>query len=182
MEKILSSGVIYFAKSGDFDSVKRLVRKNISVINIDEVDTDKRTVLSYASEKGDLNSVRMCLRLGANPQLSDKNKVTPLMYSLKNGNTNCTNEIISRYRGKESINFVDKEGWTALMYGAQNGRRRDIELLLENGADKTLKNNENLDARAVARLNGWSSISSYIEKYGRKTHDIDLIKRLGRKN
>ncbi len=165
VERILSSGVVYFARKGEFDIVKQLIRDNIKQILINEVDKEGRTVLSYASEKGDLNLIKLSLALKADPLVCDKNGVSPLMYSAKNGNAECTAEICSNKIGKKGINFLDKEGWSALMYAARYGRRRDITILLKNGADRALKNKENLDARAVARMSGWAELSVYIKEY-----------------
>ncbi len=179
VEKILSSGALYFARKGEFDSVIQLIRKNTKRIQINEVDRECRTILSYASEKGDPNLTRLCLTLKADPRISDKNGVSPLMYSSKNGNTECTETISSTLLGRESINFLDKEGWTALMHGARFGRRCDVIILLRKGADKTLKNKENLDSRAIARINGWKELSIYIKEY--TNGDVKAIKKELRK-
>ncbi|MEM0201165.1 MAG: ankyrin repeat domain-containing protein [Candidatus Micrarchaeaceae archaeon] len=169
MEKILSAGILHFAKNGDFLSVLQLIKKNPTDININEKSTEGRTVISYVAEKGDLNIANTLLKFKANSYLYDKIGMTPLMYSSKNGNTEITRVILSDSNGMKSIDLQDNYGYTALMHAASLGRRRDVELLLNNNANKELKNKDNLTAMDVARVNGWIFLSEYIKKHDKKS-------------
>ena len=165
MEKILIGGVLYFARNGDLESASAMIGRNKEKIAINEQDNNKRTFLSYAAENGSINSVRLALSLKADPDICDKTGMTALMYSTKNGNTNCTVELLAKIK---NVDVLDKNGWSALMHAAAGGRRMDVMLLLKRGALKELKNNENLNAAAIAHIYGWKELHTFIKNYGKE--------------
>ena len=174
MEKILDKGVLFFARKGDLNSATTIIKRNTD-IDINMQDRYGRTFLSYASEIGSLSEIILAKKRDANPNIADKNGLTPLMYSAMNGYTRCSEELVFMIKDKKIINVIDNEGNTALMHAAKHGRTRDVLLLLRSGADKSIKNLENLTASSIARLYGWIELSKIIKRY---STDLTIYKNI----
>uniref|UniRef100_A0A914MCH6 Microtubule-associated serine/threonine-protein kinase pre-PK domain-containing protein n=1 Tax=Meloidogyne incognita TaxID=6306 RepID=A0A914MCH6_MELIC len=60
--------------------------------------------------------------------------------------------VIHEYilNNKKSVNYKNRKGWTALMYGAQAGNIQVCKLLLDNGANAELTNNVGKNANDLA--------------------------------
>jgi ankyrin repeat protein len=69
----------------------------------------------------------------------------------QSGTTNTLREILNRV--PETISAQNNEGSTPLMLAAAEGHAEAVRLLLELGADRTLKNDEGLTAKDVAIKN-----------------------------
>ncbi len=176
MEKIINGGALHFARVQEFNSVVSIIRRNLDQIDINSKDREGRTIASYAAEYGNLQGLKIAIKLNANLELSDKNLLTPLMYSARNGNIGCSNLILI---GIRNIDAVDKNGWTALMHAAANGRTQDVKLLLDKGAKKDIKNDEHLNAAAVAKLHGWKELHLFIKEFKKRSaSDFDDEKKL----
>ena len=63
-----------------------------------------------------------------------------------------------------SINAADTEGMTALMYAAQEDRRRDVAALLDAGADAALRDHMNRTAADFARKKQDESLAKALDK------------------
>lgn len=66
---------------------------------------------------------------------------------------------------KEYINYQDSLGYTALMYASMNGHMEIVKLLLENGADTSIKNNDGKTALILAFENNHIDIVDLIEEF-----------------
>ncbi len=166
MEKIINGGALHFAKIGEFNSVSCIISRNVDQTDINSKDKEGRTITSYAAEYGNIQGIKIAIKLNADLEIPDKNLLTPLMYSARNGNVGCSNLILI---GTKNIDAVDKNGWTALMHAAANGRTRDVKLLLEKGAKKDMKNDEHLDAASVAKLHKWKDLYLFIKEFKKKS-------------
>ena len=62
------------------------------------------------------------------------------------------------------LTYQSKEGYTALMMAAMEGRRETVQLLLDYGADSTLRDKKGLNARKHAL------------RFGRKNTSLLLLK------
>ncbi len=90
---------------------------------------------------------------GIDVNQGDEKGKTPLMYIGEElfyddeTLTICVNALIS---GGADLNLTDSYGNTALMHAARNGNFKAVRLLMEKGADKTLKNNSGQTAADLA--------------------------------
>lgn len=96
-------------------------------------------------------SLRVLLDNGADPNLLDKKGNSPLMIAAKRPNSYVFNYLI---RAGAKINLRGANGRTALMeaasagenLGCKIGKTNNVKILLKNGADKTLKDDEGFTA------------------------------------
>jgi TPR repeat protein len=101
-----------------------------------------------AVEQGDAQAVIGAVLAGADVNVRSKDGYTPLMYAVTKGNLEVVSEVLS---GGADVNAQSATGWTALMFAAKNSPTM-ISVLLEKGADKTLKNSTGQTAYDVAML------------------------------
>lgn len=104
-------------------------------------------------------AVAMLLKADANPKLASEEGETPLMRACKNLRhlqpeipMSIARQLIT---AGADVNAKDRKGNTALMHAARlrldRGGQEIIQLLIDFGADKTLRNNEGKTAEEIAR-------------------------------
>ena len=98
---------------------------------IDEVDVTGRTILSWASQKGDDTAVAELLACGADPNVTDYSGVSSLHYAVLGSNQNCVRLLLA---SKAELEVKDSDGKTPLAYAAKR-RLGVFKVLLEFGAD-----------------------------------------------
>ncbi len=76
-----------------------------------------------------------------------------------------------------SINALDKEGQTALMWGAQRGSIEVVELLLQRGAKVDVQNNGGQTALILASIRGHKDIVKALLTAGASTEIMDFKNR-----
>jgi ankyrin repeat protein len=91
--------------------------------------------LLQASSTGNLSQMQLSLSKGASLNVRDANGQTPLMRSCTKG----AHQFISLLMG-DTINAQDYDGNTALHMAARSGYSLVVKTLLENKADKKIKN------------------------------------------
>ena len=101
---------------------------------IDASDAQGRTVLSWASLRGDVETVRKLLSYGADPNKASRDGKTPLLWSLQASDTQCLRVLLA---GKADVRAVDKFGSSALHCAAFSmfDRVEILDLLLSQGLD-----------------------------------------------
>ncbi|OXV05084.1 hypothetical protein Egran_07148 [Elaphomyces granulatus] len=97
-----------------------------------EAQRKTREALIVAVERGDVETVRLCVGQGADPNLCDEDGSTLLHMAAAFGHGE-TLRLLLEYGA--SIVAQDTEGWTALMQAADHGHLGICALLLEYGAD-----------------------------------------------
>jgi ankyrin repeat protein len=80
---ILQKLLLRSAHSGRDDMVRPLVQAH--GVEVDTQDADGRTPLSLAAERGHCNIVRILSKSGANRELKDSNRQSPVDYALRDG-------------------------------------------------------------------------------------------------
>ncbi len=99
---------------------------------VDVTDNGGRTLLWYASARGDLPVVRELVFMGNPINKSDQSGVTPLMVAVKGNHVNVVRELLKQ---KANVRARNGTGLTALMMAAQKGFLESAKLLVENGAN-----------------------------------------------
>lgn len=78
---------------------------------------------------------------------TDDNLQTPLHYACENGNVECARLLLRK--DFEGIDMQDNKGYTALHIACKKDDMSTIKLLMEEGANPTIKNNEQLTPLAI---------------------------------
>ena len=99
---------------------------------IDQVDATGRTVLSWATWRGDRQTVTRMLYLGANPDIADVEGQTSLHWACYAGDRFCTRQLL---QAKASTVAKDHWGRTPSMVAAINLKLTCLRLLLAHGSD-----------------------------------------------
>ena len=126
----------------------RMVLSGTSRSAIDEVDATSRTILSWASQKGDHTTVAELLACGADPNITDSYDMSSLHYAASGSSEKCLRLLLA---SKAELEVKDSDGWTPLAYAALRSLGV-FEVLLEYGADMETQNH-----------GGWRPIDHAIE-------------------
>jgi ankyrin repeat protein len=113
-------------------------------------------------KKGDLKMARYLLARGADPNIPSYS--TPLFEAVGNADLPMIQLLLD---AKAHINHkANYSGDTALIYAAANGKADVVKLLLENGADLTIKNKKGSTAMDIALANGDMKIAAILRSQG----------------
>ena len=89
--------------------------------SINTTDAYGRTALSWAAQRGSVETVKSLLLLGADPNLCTPRGHSPLMYAAESRNPDCLQPLLNN---GADVNQCDVEGQTPLHYAA--GHRSDL--------------------------------------------------------
>eukprot|EP01045_Picozoa_sp_COSAG04_P026775 COSAG04_NODE_3785_length_2534_cov_1.593429_3_plen_318_part_01 len=120
------------AKKGDAAAIERLVGEGASP---DAKRADGLPAVVVAALLGHTAAVEALLRLGADPNATDKYGSTALMAA----GSGHADAVAALLRGGAAVNAVGSGGKTALMRAAYLGQAECARLLLEAGADGSLR-------------------------------------------
>ncbi|GAA5799933.1 ankyrin repeat-containing domain protein [Helicostylum pulchrum] len=143
------------SKEGNIAAVKRLLRK---VSNIQNPDPETGcTTLMYATQYGHVDLVELLLDLGHEEEVIsvDIEGITVLMIAAMFNHEEIFFLYVSKY--PECIHAISKNGWTALLYAAQNGNANLVSYLLSISADFDHIDNEGNSALHYA--SAWGHIT-----------------------
>ncbi|KAI9711345.1 MAG: hypothetical protein M1812_007194 [Candelaria pacifica] len=107
---------------------------SISTSTIDDVDSDRRTAISWAAARGDIDCVQTLLKHGADPNIcASTDGRSPLHYAWMVDDKGALIRAILDAGG----NLDRKDAWrrTPLHYACRNGNVQNAALLLSRGAD-----------------------------------------------
>ncbi|KFQ27029.1 Ankyrin repeat, SAM and basic leucine zipper domain-containing protein 1, partial [Mesitornis unicolor] len=148
------------ASMADFAVVRLLLDRGANVC----FEIDKYTVLmaactAHASEENILKTVELLLSRNADPNLTCRRQMTPLMYAARKGYLQVVALLVAH---GSNINAQDENGYSALIWAAQQGHKNVIFKLLELGADKNLQTKDDKTAAEIAKINKHSEIYSLL--------------------
>ncbi|MFH1643927.1 MAG: ankyrin repeat domain-containing protein [bacterium] len=98
------------------------------------------TILMSSTKRGEKDNVEKLLELGADPDLKNNSEATALHIAAGNGNLNIVKLLVNKIK---SLDSLDKNGSTPLMWACSFGHVEVITFLLNHGAKSTICNNEN---------------------------------------
>ncbi|KFQ78106.1 Ankyrin repeat, SAM and basic leucine zipper domain-containing protein 1, partial [Phaethon lepturus] len=148
------------ASVADFAVVRLLLDRGANAC----FEIDKYTVLmaacsAHASEENILKTVELLLSRNADPNLTCRRQMTPLMYAARKGYSQVVAFLVAH---GSHINAQDENGYSALIWAAQHGHKSVIFKLLELGADKNLQTKDEKTAAELAKINKHSEIYSLL--------------------
>ena len=105
----------------------------------EKVDKSGCTVLHYAVDGGNLDSIQWFLMDGVEVNARDTaSGWTPLLRAASVGGNKDIAELLIKF--KADINILDKDNKNALMIAVINGNQPFVQVLVEAGADLSIKN------------------------------------------
>lgn len=151
--QLYSDGYLFLQAVKDRDgneATEMLETPGSTVINARDVSTGE-TGLHYVVQRRDLVWTRWLLQEGANPNIADRNGVTPLITAIQ---LNFIDGVEALLEGGAQVDIANRTGETPLIF-AVHARNIDlIEVLLEAGADPDRSDNAGRSARDYARERG----------------------------
>ena len=137
-------------EKADVETVKDLINKNSTVIDARDV-SDGHTALHTATKRRDSVWLRYLLTFGANPNLADKQGVTPLMLASQLGYVEGIAILASKGARVDGSNDA---GETPLILAVHRKDIPMVRILLAGGADPSRSDNSGRSARDYAKLEG----------------------------
>lgn len=142
----VSNPFVLAAIKGEEEVIKLI--KEGKDINARDKENGKTALMQLVTMGKDVGHIRLLLKYGAEINLQDKEGNTALMLAVKYGELNFVEVLLKEY--KADPNIKDKEGKTPLMRVGIKEDMSDIEhadhkiiaLLLDNGADAELRDNQ----------------------------------------
>ncbi len=110
-----------------------------SKVMIDDVNEDGHTALHLAASVSNIVAVQKLLEKGANPNILDKEGMSPLHVAALYGREAEIFDLLVAH-GKVSVDHVDGNGQTALHLAARNVNIGAVQKLLERGANPNITN------------------------------------------
>ena len=127
--------LLHFATRGENASI---MNKLLSLgLDIDSRDTQGATPLMYAAAFDKQSAFQLLIENGADPSLKADKAFSLLHYAVYGGNPSIINKLLSLGLDIDSRNgYLDR---TPLMWAASDGKQSAFEMLIQNGADPSLK-------------------------------------------
>uniref|UniRef100_A0A8C3K1J6 Ankyrin repeat, SAM and basic leucine zipper domain containing 1 n=1 Tax=Calidris pygmaea TaxID=425635 RepID=A0A8C3K1J6_9CHAR len=148
------------ASVADFAVVRLLLDRGANAC----FEIDKYTVLmaactAHASEENILKTVELLLSRNADPNVTCRRQMTPLMYAARKGYTQVVALLVAH---GSHVNAQDENGYSALIWAAQHGHKSVIFKLLELGADKNLQTKDKKTAAELAKINKHTEVFNFV--------------------
>lgn len=151
-------------RSDDAARLKRLFERGFNAPNV--CDGKGNSLLMLASYNGQLETTRVLLEHGGDPQLANDMGQIPLAGAAFKGDMEMTRLLIEH---GADVNARMSDGKTPLMFAAMFNRLEIIDLLLARGADASVKANDGSTAQSLAQAMGAEAARSQLEKLSEKS-------------
>ncbi len=133
----LESTVADAAQSGDFETMRTLLREGVDV---NGAQGDGMTALHWAALRGDLEAAEMLLQADANVKARTRlGAYTPLILAAEGGHGDVVDALL---RAGADPNAATSTGATPLMLAAASGSVPSVRALLDRGADPNAREAE----------------------------------------
>lgn len=144
------------------------MQAELSGLDLNSQHATAGTALMFASAQGNIEAVRLFLKRGADPNaVHHKVQLTALHLASGSGVVDVCEELI---RHSANLEARDNQGWTPLMFCAQEGRLDCLELLLKNGADVNAADFAGRNSLMQAARCGFPEIAIRLLEAGANVH------------
>ena len=155
----------------DNETVKKALNDGF---NVNTKDSYGNTALTVAADHCNLEIVRLLIEKGANVNVKDNNKLTPVLmiFRCAEENEKASLEIFKLLvsRGAD-VNVRDEDNETLLMRACEDDSVEGVKLLLEAGADPNLKD----DGKTAYEMTDSDEIRALLIKHG--AHPVSIPKK-----
>lgn len=128
------------------------------------------TVLAFATFAKKPEEVKQILAMGADPNVTINNAITPLQIAASEGYDSICTSLLKR---KAAIDAQSAKGRTAMMGACQNGRTKVVKTLIPYGPKPLIKDNDGKTCLDYAQENGHYDIVRIID-YAQLKNEITL--------
>lgn len=146
------------AMKGDPQIIKQLVKLGAK---LDVKNKFGSTPFQLAIESGHIEAVKALYKDRSQLSVVDNNGDTPIIMASKTNRTDILSFLLSM--NKKTINELNIDGKTALMIAADYGSTNIVEILVDSGADKTLKSREGKTALDYAKARNYPEIENKLK-------------------
>ncbi len=148
--------IVHAARSKAFEVTRQLAR--MRTIQIDAAGQGGETALMLTALHGDLSTLKLLIERGAQVNRAGW---TPLHYAATGGQLGIIRQLVEQHA------FIDAEspnGTTPLMMAARMKQPEAVRLLIELGADPTMRNQSGLDAPAYLERAGLPDEAAWLRE------------------
>ncbi|KIY99706.1 Ankyrin repeat domain-containing protein 2 [Monoraphidium neglectum] len=155
------------ASEGDAAKLKELLAEE--GVNVDEQDEEGRTALHFAAGYGELDCAKQLIEKaggvagGSRAASAPRFTAGPAPAAGPGGRTAASPCLIAFSGWGASVDLLDNNKNTALHYAAGYGQAESVRLLLDSGADKAAKNEDDKTALEVAQLNEHTEVVELLQ-------------------
>lgn len=142
------------------------------LVNINIIDSNNLTPLSYAAKIGNITACKILLRFGADINMCNKHLLTPLTFAIISGQINICKLFIKK--GADIEIFDSLNGYTSLKHAIIFGKKTICQLLLNNGANIESIDNKGFTPLGCAIKNNQTGICDLLIKYGANVNKLGL--------
>ncbi|KAI4892274.1 hypothetical protein NFI96_011998 [Prochilodus magdalenae] len=153
------------AQCGQADCLKALLKAKPS--SVDKRTLQEQTALLIATDGKHLDCVKCLLEAGADPDISNKNKETPLYKACEQESTDIVRVILA-FGG--AVNQRCHRGWTALHEAVRRGNTELCETLLQAGATIDPPSTYGITPLIEAARYGRTKVVDYLIQKGAKVN------------
>lgn len=124
------------------------------------------TALHYAVDGANLDSIKYILMEKADVNIKDNSGWSPLLRAASTSASKEIAELLCKF--KADVNILDNDHKSALMTAVVNGNQPFVQVLVENGADLSIKNDFGKTAYDLAVSMDRRRVVKYLEEYFEK--------------
>jgi len=136
-------------------------------VDVDAVGPGEFAPLHIAADRMHSGLIPMLLEAGANIHARSDDGYTPLHCAACSGDLEALQMLLD---AESIINSQDKyEQWTPLHHAVYEGHEEIVKVLLERGADPTIRDVDNEDVRNIAVRAGHVNIVAILEQFSKPT-------------
>jgi ankyrin repeat protein len=147
------------------------IELDASTAEIDATDSNNRTAVSLAAERGDLISLKLLLQHGANIRIASTSLSTPLHFAVCNPQPHCIDLLITE--GADP-NALTNHNQTPLIYAAAYTKDvRHAKLLLDHGAIVDFPDLDGITALGWTAISGNTPVAMLLLQEGANVDIID---------
>jgi len=152
--------VLSLVRKGDVQNLQRYFKTGDEVNRL--FGPEERTLLTFAIEYGQIETAKLLIEIGSDPELINKGK-TPLMFAARYGRAQICEMLISN---GAKIDAVNGDLNTAFHYASKYNNLEILKILYKNGADINLQNEDEWTALDFAIINNNNQIQEYLKSIG----------------
>ena len=141
--------------------------------NVNHADKDGMTPLIIASQQGYEMIVDYLIAKGAKVNTEDYSGSTSLMLASQHGRGNVVKKLIDS--GANINQQAKSNGRSALYCSCGNNQLDVVRILVENGADLEIQNNQNHSPLCIAAITGHREITKYLLDKGANVHVFPML-------
>ncbi|XP_066228535.1 transient receptor potential cation channel subfamily A member 1 [Saccopteryx leptura] len=160
---VCASSLHYAAEEGQLELMEMIIKdSSCEVLNV--MDNYGNTPMHWAAERNQVESVKLLLSKGANPNLRNSNMMAPLHLAVQRMHNNVVKVLLEHSR--TDVNLEGENGNTAVMIACSKDNSEALQLLLNNGAKPCKSNKWGCFPIHQAAFSGAKKCMEIILKFG----------------